>query len=299
MLLQEAGYLRDRAPQLDRVERYAMASARRVAVSCGDAILVRTDLGYVVCPPGDHAAVAGLVEEGEIERGTRLLIERLIAPGDLFVDVGANLGLHTLAACRMLAGRGGVVAFEPFEPTVQFLRRTLWINGVSGLVDVHHAAVGCRPGRQRLYLGPTGGHHSLFPLSLPPGADDSPSVEVPVVTLDEAVGSRPVAAIKIDVEGAELEVLSGARLLIERNRDVAIIAELAPRHLTRAGVSTADWFAAFGRLGLVYRRVDEETGELIPGPVEGPEPLPFSSANILFSRPGSRAWARAGAASSL
>jgi FkbM family methyltransferase len=279
--------------RLDRIERYSLASARRVAINCGDGILVRTEVGYVLCPLTDYALVARLVETGELERGTRQLLTRLLEPGHVFVDVGANVGLHTLAACRALGGGGRVIAFEPFAPTVELLRKSIWINGFADVVDVRQSAVSSHEGRQPLFLGATTAHHSLIPLTLHTGADPS-SVEVPTIPLDRSVDfGHPVSVIKIDVEGAELAVLAGARALIEHNPDVAIIVEFGPSHLARGGVRFADWFSAFERIGLVHRRIDDDTGALISEPAEMLERLGAESANLLFSRPGSPAWARA------
>jgi hypothetical protein len=138
---------------LDRIERHAIASAKRVATPCGkDEILVRTEVGYVLCLASDHAVLACLIESGELERGTRLALQSLLGSGDVFVDVGAHLGLHTLAAARAMRGQGKIIAFEPFQPTADLLRRSVWMNGFSSLVEIHQTAVSNRSGQERLYL---------------------------------------------------------------------------------------------------------------------------------------------------
>ena len=70
----------------------------------------------------------------------------------MFIDVGANIGLHTLAAARAMQGLGRIVAFEPCEPTKRLLEKTVGLNGFSGIVDIHQAAVSSRTGRQQLLL---------------------------------------------------------------------------------------------------------------------------------------------------
>jgi FkbM family methyltransferase len=279
--------------QLDRVETYALASARRLVVTGPDAMLVRTAVGYVLCDPADHAALAALLETGEIERGTRLVIESVLQPGDWFVDVGANLGLHTLAAGRALDGRGHVVAIEPFEPTAGHLERTIWINGLSDLTEVCRAAAYSRPGRLPLFLGATSGHHSLLPVEGPSGAATAP-VDVPLVTLDDLIGeSREVALVKIDVEGAELEVLDGARRVVRSNPAIGVIVEFAPSHVARAGRSIDEWFGAFHSLDLVHREIDPDTGELRSCSIDDLRHV--KTANLLFGRPDAALWRRAAA----
>jgi FkbM family methyltransferase len=276
--------------QLGRIEHYAAASARRIAINCGDTgILVRTEVGYLLCPSSDPALLAILVETGDLEPGTRLLIERLLRPGDVFVDVGANVGMHTLAAARAMRGQGRVIAFEPFEPMCRLLVQSTWMNGYSGMVEIHQAAVSSKEGVQALHLGLTSGHHSLFRLHADSSATVAETAQVRVVRLDQVLPSDlPVKLIKIDAEGAELDVLQGCADIVRANPDIALIVEFGHSHLGRSGQATGDWFAAFAQLGLQYRVVQPATGRLeewTPAQLEQAE-----SANLLFARPQSPAW---------
>jgi FkbM family methyltransferase len=285
-LEEEIRQLRD---QIDDMGRYSA----RVAVATADDVLVRTAVGYVLCASNDYMVLTNLIEGGELERGTRILIEKLVKPGDVIVDVGAHLGLHTLAAAKSLRGTGKVLAFEPFEPTARRLQETVRLNGLQRLVEVHQAAVAGHSERRPLFLGDISGHHSLFPLNDSDRADDSP-VEVEVTTLDRALADVPhVALLKIDAEGSELDVVEGGEAVIKRNPEIALIVEFGPSHLDRTGHSVADWFARFEDFGFMYRVIDSETGRLRErsasslGSVE--------SVNLLFARPDARAWIRASA----
>jgi FkbM family methyltransferase len=274
--------------RVDEIGEYA----GRVAVPVGDwDVLLRTNAGYVLCSAADQVVLASLMSGGDLERGTRLLIERLVRPGDVVIDAGAHLGLHTLAAGRALRGRGRVHAFEPFEPTTRRLRQAVVINGLSDVVEVHEAAVSRRTGSQPLFMGAISGHHSLYPLSPGTAASEKP-VDVALVRLDDAVpGDGPVSLMKLDVEGAELEALEGATAIIERSPEIAVIAEFGPSHLARVGTSTPDWFARFEAFGLTFRMIDPETGRLRTSSIGALETL--ESANLLFARPEARAWTRA------
>jgi FkbM family methyltransferase len=278
--------LRQTRQRMDEIGQYA----GRVAIPVGDwDVLLRTNAGYVLCSATDYLVLASLIDGGDLERGTRLLIERLVRPGDVVVDVGAHLGLHTLAAGRALRGRGRVHAFEPFEPSVRRLRQSVLINGLADVVEVHEAAAYSHAGTEPLHLGSVSGHHSLFPLS---DASGDETVDVSLVRLDDVLaGDGPVSLMKIDVEGAELEAIEGARAILERSPEVGVIVEFGPAHLARIGTSTNAWFDRFEQLGLTFRAIDRETGRLRPLSVARLEEA--DSTNLLFARPDARIWVRA------
>ncbi|WP_325089382.1 FkbM family methyltransferase [Burkholderia contaminans] len=280
-------------PKLDRIEVYSYATARRIAVNCGgDAVLVKSEAGFVLCGANDHALLASLLDAGELERGTRLLIEKFLRPGDCFIDVGANIGMHTLAAARAMQGRGKIIAFEPFGPTKALLERSVWMNGLASMVEIHQAAVSNETGSHTLFLGATSGHHSLFPLHEGISADAA-QIEVPVVRLDDVIPTtQKVNLLKIDAEGAELKIIESASHLIERNPDLAIISEFGPAHLKRTGVSPTDWLNAFAARGLEYRAINDVSGNLEHREME--YLLACDSINLLFSRKEASAWGRLG-----
>jgi FkbM family methyltransferase len=287
--------IRNVQSNLQRIEENAALGARRFALNSGpDNVLIKTNVGYVLCSSTDHALVATLLEQGELEPGTRLLIERFLAPGDTFVDVGANIGLHTLAAARAMDGRGQIVAFEPYGPTKRLLDRTLWFNGFSSISSVHESAASNRTGVAEFFLGQTSGHHSLYPLNAT-GAYPATSVEVKLVTLDGVLGPNygSVSLIKIDVEGAELETLEGALSTIDTNLDIALIVEFGPSHLRRSGITSTEWISRFNDRGLVFRAIHPETGALSDLPLAQLEAA--DSTNLFFARNGSPAWDKAGA----
>ncbi len=278
--------------QVDRVEDTALVSARRVAVDCGDGgVMVGTAFGLIMVSPRDQAVIAGLLEGGDLERGTRLLIQRILAPGSCFVDVGANLGCHSVAAARAMQNQGQVIAVEPYPPTADLLRRSLWINGAAGTTEVHEVAAGTGGGRQVLYLGATSGHHSLYPLDNDL-SDHGATYEVNVMPLDDIV--RPgqhVDLLKIDVEGAELDVLASAHRVLSDNPDVAVVVEFGPSHLSRTGVTPTEWFGAFAAAGMQFRVIDADTGKLRSVTVD--ELMAVTSVNLLFARASSPVWSKA------
>jgi FkbM family methyltransferase len=277
--------------QANVLGQHAYIAARRSAVPVSDgAILVRTESGYLLVDADDHAVLMALVDSGDLEPGTRRVIRRLVRPGDTFIDVGANVGVHTLCAAHAMQGNGRVIAFEPFPRTSELLKRTVTMNGLASICTVRQEAVSDQPGEKDLYVGLVSAHHSLIELDNLVSAS-SPPVNVPVVRLDDVISLLDrVDLIKIDVEGMELEVLNGARRIVSENPNMAIIAEFGPSHLQRSGHSAADWLDAFTKLGFDRRVIDPVTGLLSTASVE--ELSDVESTNLLFAAAQSPVWER-------
>lgn len=278
-------------PRLDLIQAYSAAAARRIAINCeAGEVLVRTEVGFLLCAASDHALLSCLLDTGELERGTRVLIQHYLRPGDVYVDVGANVGMHTLAAARAMKGQGKIIAFEPFEPTMRMLEKSIWMNGFSSMTEIHQAAVSNTTGHGQLFIGATSGHQSLFALDSSP-SNAHGSVEVPLVRLDGVIVSgQRIDLMKIDAEGAELHVIEGGASLITANPDIALIVEFGPSHLRRTGRTPTQWFKSFSQLGLDYRVINQESGELECWPFDELEKT--ESVNLFFTRPQSAAWGR-------
>ena len=162
---------------------------------------------------------------------TTQVFERLIAPGDLVVDVGAHWGYFTLMAATLCGETGRVIAFEPHPGNVSILTKNLQANRL-GNVDVVLKAVSDRAGLSKLFLSRDSSGNSLN--SVPPGAERSlgqnDHLAVETVTLDGffAPPCRKPTLVKIDIEGGELAALEGMRTLIRETADLVLIAEFNP-----------------------------------------------------------------------
>lgn len=142
-------------------------------------------------------------------------VARTVETGGVVVDVGANTGNHSLFFATAM-GAERVIVFEPNPLAAHHLRRTIEANGLTN-VDTNHlgAGVGRERGRMKIDAGRRG-HLGTARLVAEDGG------EVEIRTLDDSVESR-VDLIKIDVESMELDVLNGARRLIERERPVLLV----------------------------------------------------------------------------
>ena len=140
---------------------------------------------------------------GGYEPPTRDLLERVLRPGDLFVDVGAHWGFFSLQAATHPSGGIDVVAFEPDLTNALTLTENVARNGLANAVTVVCAACGNKNELAPLVLNTTMGH-SIRGIGLAPAARML-SKWVPVVTLDGALANMgkqpPRLILKIDAEG--------------------------------------------------------------------------------------------------
>jgi FkbM family methyltransferase len=165
-------------------------------------------------------------------------VKRLLRPGDVALDVGANVGLFTLLAADAVGSTGEVHAFEPVPATFAELNENVRINGFEQ-VRLTRAAVGAAPGETTLGLGehPEGGSGGYMT-----GGTGAP-VEAPVVTLDGYVAQHlpdaPIRLLKVDVEGAEPDVLLGFRERLSVRPPDIVVAEVSPETLGLHGHNAA------------------------------------------------------------
>jgi FkbM family methyltransferase len=174
---------------------------------------------------------------------------RLLRPGMTAFDLGANVGFTAVLMARCVSPGGRVVCFEPLPANAELIAKNAALNGFDGVV-VRPEAVGRADGEAEFFLShsPTWGR--LAQAGAAP--EQSGSTRVPVRSLDSlwAAGLLPRPdVIKIDVEGAEADVIAGAREFLAATRPVLLI-EL---HHTNRAVAEA-----FEGLGYVLRVLDSE-----------------------------------------
>jgi FkbM family methyltransferase len=174
--------------------------------------------------PVSHAH-AGAFPRGLLEVSVQEAMRRLLGPGDVFYDVGANVGFFALVGARQVGPEGAAYAFEPVPENIAAIRESAALNGLANL-EVIESAVGRAAGHDRLLLVEDLSWSHLE--SLGPHPRTRATVEIEVVAIDDLVASgriRPPNLVKIDVEGAEIDVLEGMRKTISEHQP-AIVCEL-------------------------------------------------------------------------
>jgi FkbM family methyltransferase len=164
---------------------------------------------------------------GRFETAERNFVEAFLRPEMTVLDIGAHHGFYSLLAARKVGPTGRVVAFEPSPRERQRLDRHLWLNRCAN-VQVESFALGSSDAEADLFqvVGADTGCNSLRP---PNVEEPTKVVRVPVTTLDSYLNIRKiehVEFIKMDVEGAEWEVLKGAIGLLERRPRPVILCEV-------------------------------------------------------------------------
>ena len=178
------------------------------------------------------------------------LVRDVLPPDGVFVDVGANVGIHTLAAARHLAAGGGTVtAFEPHPHNYRTLNDNIARQGWRH-VTAHNFGLAEAP-QTLTCQGPTpGGNWSL-------ASRGGYAFTVRLVRLDDFLEANPLPRLdlmKIDVEGAEVRVLRGAGRTLSRFRPL-IAFEVAPAWLRRLQTSPAELLATLEEFGYVIHRL--------------------------------------------
>ncbi len=137
------------------------------------------------------------------------IIAEFFPAAGVFVDIGTNVGNHSIFVCKYLAPRQ-VIAFEPNPPAIEILRINLALNGLTGLVDVSHLGIGLSnaPARANAIMRDGNlGATRLLATQEPDG--------LPLMRGDDVLGNTHVDFIKLDVEGMEINVLRGLERTIK------------------------------------------------------------------------------------
>ncbi|MEM9554805.1 MAG: FkbM family methyltransferase [Acidobacteriota bacterium] len=246
---------------------------------------------------GRDLLVHGVFEPEE----TRLVLE-LLRPGDVFVDVGANIGYFSVLAARRVGTTGAVLAIEPEPRNLALLRRNLERHALGETVTVAPVAVGEHPGTARFEV-PSERTDARLAGDQTASSEISTTkttFDVEVTTLDDLVGTltertgAPPALVKIDIQGGEARCLEGFARTLADPTPPPLLLELWPFGLERDGRSTAR--ELFDRLhehyGLhAYRLASAdpaERGRVEVTSFDEIEPLCrgawYASVNLLFSR---------------
>jgi FkbM family methyltransferase len=222
-----------------------------------DALCLVYPRGVKVELPGQHFVrlhprLLGIrVSEYELDFSTALY--NRIAPGMTVIDVGAHVGLHTLRLSREVGKTGRVIAVEPSPANASLLRKHLAWNGCENVLVVE-AAVGECSGEIDFAFRPDptdpGGFANSIAYDI--GGDKA---RIRVTTIDEICFGLTPNVIKIDVEGAELLAIRGARDVLSRSSPALFVA-IHPEAMRALGTSPVGLLEVLRECGYAGRHVD-------------------------------------------
>ncbi len=196
---------------------------------------------------------------GSFEPNEFAFLDRVLKPGMTFVDVGANDGYYTLFAAQRVGPSGRVLAIEPSSRERLNLEHNIARNRL-GNVKVLPVALGDACGMAELYLAQSShaGHNTLGRFAND-GVKAGGTERVKLRTLDSLAGDSPfdrIDVMKIDVEGAEANVIAGARDVLAATRPL-IVLEISDKALRGQGSDA-------GRLIAILRELNYEIGVFSP-----------------------------------
>ena len=188
------------------------------------------------------------------------LLDYLLSPGDIFIDGGANLGVFTVIASKLVGIKGKVLAFEPAEENFKLLKKNIELNHQQN-VNIYSIALSNKEGETKLH------HIDNAPTSYSFGDDSESSIEYEVIkttTLDSIIEDsnlNRVDVIKLDVEGAEELVFQGATKVLEEFSPI-IIFEIRKLCTDRMGLDQFGALNILKDLEYDFYKVNGESGQL-------------------------------------
>ena len=215
----------------------------------GGLTVVESDGHRILVDPRDAAIARHFLLRAGYEPEEKEIFKRIVEPGMVVVDVGANIGDYTLLAARGAGPSGLVYAVEPEPHNFSLLTRNVAENGYTNVRCLNMALAG-EAGRLTLHVDPANyGGSSLIASNVPGTAK---AVEVVTDTLDHLLAAnrppRPAGLIKMDAQGAEAGIMEGARRTLEIP-DLCLVIEFWPyglRNFQSDPVAFLDLFRARG-----------------------------------------------------
>jgi len=185
-----------------------------------------------------------------------------VRPDMKIADIGAHFGFFTLGAALRVGDQGRVYAFEPSPETAGTLERNVLFNRWQDRIEIVRSVVSNTDGLVSFYTYGTSMAASLSRENVerlnperPPAAAET---KVPSVTLDQFCRTRKITLdlVKIDVEGAELLVLRGAREMLREDRPL-VLCEIHPLQMQQCGCSQAELISFLSEVGYRVEPLDD------------------------------------------
>jgi FkbM family methyltransferase len=201
---------------------------------------------------------------GQFELETIDFFSHHLRPGMIVFDVGANIGVYSLLSAKHVGKGGAIHSFEPTPSTFAQLQANVELNGFA-CINLNQLAVAEQSGTSNLFLYEQNAMNSLSRqdwVGTPLG-----QVAVETISLDEYVDAEGLATVnllKLDVEGAELGVLKGARRLLSGPNPPVVVCEFADKTTYNFGYRAADLRDYLASLGYQFFRWNRKSRSLVP-----------------------------------
>ena len=221
---------------------------------------VRVADAFMYASSFDRYLAINLWKFGVLESFELQLIRDLIKPGMQVLDIGANVGFHSLAMARVAGPSGHVTAFEPEPRNFADLSRNIAASGLTN-AEARQYAIGDREGIVDLLVSPAhGGDHRILA-----GGGTRERLPVKLTSIDAMFAGQRVDFVKIDTQGAEHLALAGMSRVLANNPQMTLLVEFSPELLRAAGIEADQVASLIASLGRRIRIIDHNHKRLIDG----------------------------------
>jgi FkbM family methyltransferase len=232
----------------------------------------------------DSLLAPWLLLDGLWEANITGWLQSTLKPGQVFVDVGANIGYFTLLGGGLVGPTGRVVAVEAHPGLAELLRRNVVVNGMHHHVTAWHRAAWSEATtlqfHQRVHFAANSSVGSVGSSGLADLDDTEEVVDVEAVALDDLLNPlERVDVMKVDVEGAEVHVFSGLDRTLRANPAITVIFEWSPAQLEALGDPPVALLDLLSGHGFMYRLIEEDLA-----PVETARLLEVPYGNVVATR---------------
>jgi FkbM family methyltransferase len=189
---------------------------------------LRTAWGGRILADPSRAIGRSIVATGIYDLAVSEVIAKLVKPGSMVVDAGANVGYVSLLAARAAGERGRIIAFEPLPSLFSYLKLNAAEasrDSFSAAIELHPVALGANVGSAVLRTPNAFDTNDGLAQIVSPSTRTDRDIDVNVTTLDAMFLSERIDVLKIDVEGHEFAVLSGASNILSTGRLTHIVLE--------------------------------------------------------------------------
>lgn len=250
--------------------------------------LVRTTYDrYLFVDTRDMSLSPQLALHGHWEPGVTTLLRRLLKPGMTMLEVGANYGYFSLLAASLVGEGGRVRCLEPNPQVARLLRQSIEINGFSRQVAVVEKAAWSSAAELEFFvlaehMGSSSANASAARIA-EAFKDQAKCIKIQSVPLDEFAADFTPDVLKIDAEGAELQVILGARGLLERNPGIRVVMEFYPANFADAE-DPGRLLDLLQSLGLRWQAIDANDPLAAPAEMSRARLLEARTTELLLHR---------------